>query len=85
MRELLELLRDGNSRTIEQLAAELHTTSEDIGRQLDFLERVGAIRKVSFSAQKSCGGSCSGCSAAECKGCMPENASQNMGEVWEVV
>ena len=30
-------------------------------------------------------GSGSKCSAAECKGCMPQNAAQNMGEMWEVV
>ena len=84
MQKLLELLKDGNSRTVEQLAAALDTTSADISRQLDFLEHIGAIRRVSFSA-KGCGGSCSGCSAAECKGCMPKNAAMNMGEMWEVV
>lgn len=85
MKKLLELLKDGNSRTIEQLASELSTTSDDITRQLDFLEHIGAIRRVSFSAQKSCGGSCTGCDPAHCKGCMPQNAAMNMGEMWEVV
>ena len=85
MKRLLELLKDGNSRTIEQLAAELGTTPADIDRQLGFLEHIGAIRRVSFSAQKTCGGSCKGCNPAECKGCMPKNAAANMGEMWEVV
>ena len=91
MKRLLELLKDGNSRTIEQLAAELGTTTDDVARQLDFLEHIGAIRKVSFSAQKSCVGSCTsttsctGCDPAHCKGCMPQNAAMNMGEMWEVV
>ena len=40
MKRLLELLRDGNSRTIEQLAAELGTTPADINRQLGFLEHI---------------------------------------------
>ena len=85
MNELLELLKDGNSRTVDILAAELGTTPDDISRQLEYLERIGMIRKVSFSVPKTCGGSCSGCNAAECKGCMPKNASVNMGEMWEVV
>lgn len=85
MKRLLELLKDGNSRTIEQLAAELDTTPADISRQLEYLERIGMIRRVSFSAQKSCGGSCTGCDPAHCKGCMPTDAAMNMGEMWEVV
>lgn len=85
MRELLGLLNDGNSRTIEQLAAELHTSPEDIGRQLEYLENIGMIRRVSVTEKKSCGGKCGRCNGAECRGCMPQNASANMGNVWEVV
>ena len=85
MQKLLQLLKDGNSRTVEVLAAELDTTPADIDRQLEYLEHIGAIRRVSYSACKSCGGSCNGCNAAECKGCMPQNAAVNMGEMWEVV
>ena len=85
MQKLLELLKDGNTRTIEQLAAELDTTPTDIGRQLGFLEHIGAIRRVSLAAKKSCCGSCTGCDPAHCQGCIPKNAPQNMGEVWEVV
>lgn len=85
MQKLLQLLKDGNSRTVEVLAAELNTTPGDINRQLEYLEHIGAIRKVSFSASKGCSG-CSGCdSAAACKGCIPKNASVNMGDMWEVV
>ena len=47
MDELLRLLKDGNTRTIEQLAAELHTADADIRRQLEFLEHIGAIRRIS--------------------------------------
>ena len=82
MKRLLELLKDGNSRTIEQLASELGTTANDITRQLEYLERIGMIRRVSFSVQKSCGGNCD---TAHCKGCIPKNAAMNMGEMWEVV
>jgi hypothetical protein len=83
MDELLRLLKDGNTRTIEQLAAELHTTDADIRRQLEFLEHIGAIRRI--SAQESGCGHCGSCSGGACKGCMPENAKQNMGEIWEVI
>ncbi len=83
MDELLRLLKDGNTRTIEQLASELHTTDADIRRQLEFLEHIGAIRKI--SAQESGCGHCGSCSGGACKGCMPKNAKQNMGDMWEVV
>lgn len=85
MEKLLELLKDGHSRTIEMLAAELGTSTSDVSRMLSYLENIGAIKKVSLSSSTChCGGS-GNCSAAECKGCMPQNAAQNMGEIWEVV
>ncbi len=100
MEELLSLLKDGNSRTIEELAGELHTTPADILRKLDYLEHMGIIRKVTQTAT-SCGGNCSGCSGcsghahhgdsspassgASCAGCMPDAAILNMGQMWEVV
>ncbi|MBR4224010.1 MAG: hypothetical protein IKR73_04290 [Oscillospiraceae bacterium] len=84
MRKLLSLLTDGETRTIEQLAEELGTDPEDIRRKVEFLERMGAIQKSGL-CPSSCGGSCSGCeSAAACRGCIPKNASQNMGKIWEV-
>ena len=49
MNELLNLLSDGRSRTIEMLAAELHTTSDDVLRKIDFLERSKIIRRVATS------------------------------------
>ena len=86
MEELLELLRDGHARTLEGLAMELHTDTEDIGRKLEYLEMTGIIKKV-FNSSGSCK-TCSGCSgdgASTCKGCMPEGGFQNMGQMWEVV
>ena len=90
MEKLLELLKDGHARTTLMLAMELNTTVEDIRRQLEYLEHIGAIRSVSFS-QGGCAG-CTGCvtsahpgSAAACKGCLPQEGFQNMGELWEVV
>ena len=88
MKDLLALLKDGNSRTVEDLAAELGTTTADIDRRLEYLEHIGMIRRVSFSAEAKCS-SCSGCGGsgceAACKGCMPENVSANMGEMWEIL
>ena len=85
MEKLLELLKDGHSRTIEMLAAELGTSTSDVSRMLSYLENIGTIKKVSLSSSSCHCGNSGNCSAAECKGCMPQNAAQNMGEMWKVV
>ena len=88
MEKLLELLRDGKSRSLEMIAMELDMTLAQVKRDIEFLERSGLIRKVDFSAG---GSSCSGCTScssggeATCHGCMPEGGFQNMGSMWEVV
>ncbi len=88
MEKLLELLRDGNTRTIEELAQLLDTSVEDVKRQLEYLEKTGIIRNVSLLPDMGCSGcdTCNGCknSPAACKGCMPPDAGVNMGKVWEV-
>jgi len=85
MQKLLELLKDGRSRTIEMLAAELNTSSDDIRRQIEYLEQIGAIRRIMFPSGKGCSG-CTGCEGGTgCKGCMPADAESNMGEMWEIV
>ncbi len=87
MEELLELLKDGHSRTLELLASELKTDTDDIKRKLEYLENIGAIKRVSLlscTADK-----CSTCAmrsgSSPCKGCLPEGGFKNMGEMWEVV
>ena len=87
MEELLELLKDGHARTIELLAMELKTDVDDVKRKIEYLEKMGLIKR-SFSP--SCGaGKCSECTmhsgSAPCKGCLPEGGFKNMGEMWEVV
>ena len=87
MEELRELLKDGHARTLEQLASELKTDTDDIKRKLEFLENIGVIRKISLL---SCGaGKCSECAmssgTAPCKGCLPDGGFKNMGEMWEFV
>ncbi len=87
MVELLELLRDGHARTIELLAAELNTDRDDIERKIEYLEQIGAIRRVSLLTCDA--GKCSECAmhsgTAPCKGCLPDGGFKNMGEMWEVV
>lgn len=90
MEELIGLLQDGKSRTLEMLASELNTSMENVKRDIDFLERAGLIKRIVFSgdgkAEHSCTG-CTGCGTGgkACAGCMPENGFQNMGVMWEVV
>ncbi len=89
MEELLELLKDGNARTVMLLAKELHTSVSDVERQLEYMENMGIIRRVNFSACNS--GHCGNCPSHDngtghtCKGCLPENGFRNMGEMWEVI
>ena len=90
MEELIGLLTDGRSRSIEMLAMELNTSVEKVRRDIDFLERSGVIKRVAFSG--SCGSvhSCNGCSGCgtgnqACAACMPEGGFKNMGVMWEVV
>lgn len=87
MERLLKLLTDGHARTIQMLADELNTDEKDVLRQIEFLERIGRIRRV-FSNEVSCKG-CSGCSSKDgvkaCKSCLPDGGFKNMGQMWEVV
>ncbi len=88
MERLLELLRDGHARTLELLAVEMDTSVDDVKRQIEYLENMGIIKKVSFRV-KGCEG-CAGCSSKEkngqtpCKGCLPDDGFKNMGSMWEV-
>ena len=49
MKELLELLSDGNARTVRLLAIELGTSVEDVKRQIEYLTNIGVIKKVDMS------------------------------------
>ena len=48
MEQLLELLKDGHARTTKLLAMELHTSEEDVSRQMEYLENMGIIKRVLF-------------------------------------
>ena len=69
MEELLNFLTDGRSRTIEMLAAELGTTTDDILRKIDFLERSKIIRRVATSYPKSENLRTAGKSNSPCTSC----------------
>ena len=87
MEKLLELLRDGKSRSLEMIAEELGLSVEQVRRYILYLEQMNLIRKIDLSgAGSSCSG-CSGCNPGEgaCSGCVPEGGFQNMGSMWEVI
>ena len=87
MNELIELLTDGRSRTIEMLSDELNAPVENVKRDIEYLERMGVIKRIEFNlSHPSCNG-CTGCGTGSktCAGCMPENGFNNMGTMWEIV
>lgn len=83
----MELLSDGQSRTIEMLAEELSVSTDQVKRDLEFLERVGAIRRIgSENAKDHDCSTCGGCADGQkCKSCAPEGGFKNMGSMWEVL
>jgi len=95
MQELLNLLKDGHSRSLEMLAEELHTTTEDIKRRIEFLEHSGLIRRLGNikDGQSHSSSNCSNCKSNKkcgskeqsCSGCLPEDGFKNMGQKWEVL
>ena len=89
MTSLLNMLKDGNARSVEIMAAQLDTSVEDIERMLEYLENTGVLKRTVLG-QVGCADckSCSGCDhsgkGSMCKGCMPDKGFQNMGVIWEV-
>lgn len=88
MEALLELLKDGKSRSTEMIAEELGLSVSQVKRSILYLEQMNMIRRIDLSSAggSSCAG-CSGCNtgSATCSGCVPEGGFQNMGIMWEVV
>ncbi|MBO7421041.1 MAG: Lrp/AsnC family transcriptional regulator [Spirochaetaceae bacterium] len=94
MEKLLQLLKDGRTRSTEIIAAELGTSTEDVLRKIEFLERSGIIRRVATSFPKtetlrtagknsaagpSCSGGCKSCSGCS-HGCGTKACSACMPE-----
>lgn len=74
MTELLDLLKDGRARSVEELALSLKTNVEDVRRRMEYLEHAGYLRRVG-----SCGHSCSGCSS-HCGG----GLTAGLPVMWEI-
>lgn len=91
MEELLMLLQDGKSRSLEMIASDLHCSVEQVKRNVEFLEKTGIIKHVSLLPEKDapcggCNGGCHGsCEGGTCSGCMPKGGFTNMGSAWEVL
>lgn len=92
MQVLLSKIKNGEARSTAMLAEEMNTTVEDVTRTLEYLERIGVLRKMELG-KFECGGSCSSCSGCSgssgkekgpCKGCIPEQGFEHMGVLWEV-
>ena len=91
MNKLLSLLKDGNARSVESMAAELDTSMEDVERMLEYMENMGILKRTDLGKVgcTDCS-TCSGCNTdkganSPCAGCMPEGGFKNMGVIWEVV
>lgn len=76
MTKLLALLKDGRARSVELLAQELHTSPEDIKRQMEYLERMGYLRRV-----VACGQDCKGCAG----NCGSAGSLSDAPVFWEIV
>ena len=60
MDQLLRLLDEGRALSQRELADELHVSVETLGAQIEYLERLGMLRRVGSNCE--CGG-CKGCSS----------------------
>ncbi len=69
------------------LAAEMSVSTDQVKRDLEYLERMGVIRKIGYNQANGhdCS-TCGGCTDGQkCKSCAPEGGFKNMGSMWEVL
>ncbi len=69
------------------LAAEMSVSTDQVKRDLEYLERMGVIRKTGYNQANGhdCS-TCGGCTDGQkCKSCAPEGGFKNMGNMWEVL
>lgn len=64
--ELLEILKNDSSYSIEMLAEKLNTRPEQIRSALQYLETLGYIKKV--NVRSSCQGNCKHCNGCQVQG-----------------
>jgi len=78
--ELLNLLREGGTRRISDLAHELGTTPELVEAMLEDLARMGYVKRVTTQ----CSDKCKTCPFSE-KGCRVSSPGGNSGQIWMLV
>ena len=61
MVKLLRLLDEGRALSQQEVAEELNISVETLGAQIEYLERLGVLRRIGHNCE--CGGSCKGCSS----------------------
>ena len=74
LQELLELLKEGRTRSLGGLAQALDTSPKMVETMLEDLERMGYVRQVT-----GCNEACQGCSMEG--SCAPKSAAR----IWAVV
>ncbi len=86
MRNLIKLLKSGECCSTTMLAEKMGTTVSDVERTLEYLERIGVLRRTKLGKIEcaDCGSCTSGKGGGQCKGCMPKGGFDNMGTIWEV-
>ena len=61
MKKLLSLMDKGQALSQHELAEMLNISTETLGAQIEYLERMGLLRRVFNNCE--CGGGCKGCSS----------------------
>jgi DNA-binding Lrp family transcriptional regulator len=78
LNELLDLLREGGTRRIADLARELDTTPELVETMLEDLARMGYVRHVAYQCSERCS-TCSMSQMCAAGGPSPEGGN---GRIW---
>ncbi len=73
---ILNLMKSGTSYSVQQLAEHLHTTPEIIQSSIEYLERLGYIKKI--KVLPTCSQSCK-----NCHGCA--QTLSKMPGMWECI
>ena len=63
MEKILRLLDEGRALSQRELAEKLNTSVETLGAQIEYLERLGFLRRIGHICE--CSGGCKGC-ASKC-------------------
>jgi len=61
MEKLLNMLNEGRALSQNELADELGISAETLAAQIDYMERLGILRRIESAC--GCSGGCGGCSS----------------------